>query len=95
MNTIQEKTEQAAMDRMINEMKVEVEEESHHPLLGAPLVDLGDKTIYSVSIKSLRSIPVWERQRAYRHKRAEIMAKEKMKRKDSGLLQQEVKEKRL
>jgi len=91
LKEIQEKAEQAALDRYMTEMKIEAErveerdEASHHPLLGAPLVDLGYKSVYLTSVAQLKTIPVWERQRAYRHERAEFMANDKLKRKDTGL----------
>ena len=53
--------------------------EDHHPLLGAPLVDLGYKRIHVASAKTLASIPVWKKQRIYRHDRAKEMAKDKIK----------------
>lgn len=101
---IEQKAEAAAMERIINEMKIQVgkqetiqqqivdvdvksntESQMHHPLLGVPIVDLGYKAVYSTSVKNLKTIPVWERQRAYRHERAKAMAADKIKRKDIGL----------
>ena len=50
-----------------------------HPVLGRALLDLGYKRIHLVSAKSLASIPVWKKQRIYRHGRAESMATDKLK----------------
>jgi hypothetical protein len=50
-----------------------------HPLLGAPLVDLLYKRVHLVSAKQLATIPVWKKQRIYRHDRANSMAQDKLK----------------
>jgi len=50
-----------------------------HPTLGVPLVDLGHKQVYLVNGQSLANMPVWEKQRIYRHDRAEIIAADIMK----------------
>mmetsp|Transcript_1439 Transcript_1439/g.2124 ORF Transcript_1439/g.2124 Transcript_1439/m.2124 type:complete len:496 (+) Transcript_1439:179-1666(+) len=57
----------------------------HHPILGEVILDLGYKRIYAASAKNLASIPVWERQRVYRHERAKVMATEKRKSLELGL----------
>lgn len=49
-----------------------------HPVLGKPLIDLGYKRVHVVSVKALKAIPVWKRQRIYRHDRAEAMADDKV-----------------
>lgn len=56
-----------------------------HPVLGHQLVDLGYKRVYLSSAAKLASIPVWEKQRAYRHARAKMIAHEKLRKKDIGL----------
>lgn len=56
-----------------------------HPILGACLVDLGHKRIHTASARALSAIPVWKRQRIYRHDRAKAMAKDKLKSLHLGL----------
>jgi len=58
---------------------------AHHPILGAAQVDLGYKRVHLVSAKDLSDIPVWEKQRIYRHARAQSMAKDKQKTLPLGL----------
>lgn len=53
--------------------------ESVHPILGPIVLDLGYKRIHIVSAKSLASIPVWNKQRIYRHDRVKAMANDKLK----------------
>lgn len=48
-------------------------------ILGPVVYDLGYKRCHVVSACQLTSIPVWERQRSYRHDRAKNMAKDKLK----------------
>ena len=50
-----------------------------HPVLGPVVADLGYKRVHLVSAEALSSIPVWEKQRIYRHDRAKTMANDKMK----------------
>jgi hypothetical protein len=50
-----------------------------HPALGRPLVDLGYKQIYLVHGNALANMPVWEKQRIYRHERAEVIARDILK----------------
>jgi hypothetical protein len=50
---------------------------AHHPILGRCLLDLGYKRIHTCSASSLANIPVWKKQRIYRHDRAKIMASDK------------------
>jgi hypothetical protein len=57
----------------------------HHPILGPTLVDLGYKRIHLASAQTLSAIPIWERQRIYRHDRAKVMAQDKLKSMDLGL----------
>lgn len=58
---------------------------NHHPILGPVIFDLGYKRIHIVSAKTLSAIPIWEKQRSYRHDRAKVMANDKMKSFDIGL----------
>jgi len=52
-------------------------EDTVHPILGSLISDLGYKRIHLASANQLSTIPVWEKQRTYRHDRAEAMANEK------------------
>ena len=61
------------------------EEGDFHPILGRPMVDLGYKRIHTVSARALAAVPIWEKQRVYRHDRARTMASDKMKSLDTGL----------
>jgi hypothetical protein len=56
-----------------------------HPILGPVIADLGSKRIHLVSSRALASIPVWKKQRIYRHDRAKSMAKDKLKTLNLGL----------
>lgn len=53
--------------------------EKEHPLLGTACATLGYKSVHLVSAKDLANIPVWEKQRIYRHDRAKAMAQDKLK----------------
>lgn len=57
-----------------------------HPILGPVVLDLGQKQIYQVSSTQLANIPVWKKQRIYRHDRAKLMAADKMKSLHLGVL---------
>lgn len=57
----------------------EVQEEHHHPVLGKACATLGYKSVHLVSANDLADIPVWEKQRIYRHDRARGMAQDKLK----------------
>ena len=52
---------------------------SDHPVLGSAIADLGYKRVHVASVASLKSLPVWEKQRTFRTKRAQSMASDKMK----------------
>jgi len=52
---------------------------SDHPVLGSAVADLGYKRVHIASVSALNSLPVWEKQRTYRHQRAKAMASDKMK----------------
>lgn len=56
-----------------------------HPILGPVLCDLGHKRIHVSSAKSLAALPIWEKQRSYRHDRVKSMAKDKAKTLHIGL----------
>ncbi len=49
-----------------------------HPILGPVLCDLGYKQIYLVPADNLGTIPVWNKNRIYRHRRAQSMALDKL-----------------
>lgn len=51
----------------------------HHPILGPQIAHLSYKRIHLTSASKLASLPVYEKQRAYRHDRAKEMAKDKKK----------------
>ena len=50
-----------------------------HPILGPQIATLPYKRVHLTPASTLASIPVYERQRAYRHDRALMMAKDKRK----------------
>jgi hypothetical protein len=56
-----------------------------HPILGPALQDLGYKRLHLVSADKLATIPVWKKQRIYRHDRAKAMAADKLKTLHLGL----------
>ena len=56
-----------------------------HPVLGPVIADLGYKRVHLVPATTLGTIPVWRRQRVYRHDRAKAMAADKLKTKHLGL----------
>jgi hypothetical protein len=61
-------------------VKLEQVEEMHpHPILGPCILDLGYKRMHVVTAQALAAIPVWEKQRIYRHDRAKTMAADKLK----------------
>lgn len=59
--------------------------QEHHPVLGEVVVDFGYKRLHVVSAKTLANIPVWKKQRIYRHDRAKLMAADKIKSSHLGL----------
>lgn len=63
---------QMGMDEIHSDMNV-------HPVLGKPIGDLGYKQIHLVSADKLGTIPVWNKNRIYRHNRAQAMALDKTK----------------
>ena len=48
-----------------------------HPILGRQIAHLQTKRLYLTRASTLASLPVYEKQRAYRHERAKVMAKDK------------------
>ncbi len=54
-------------------------QQEHHPILGPKIAHLSYKRVHLTSAKKLASLPVYEKQRAYRHDRAKEMAKDKKK----------------
>jgi len=56
-----------------------IDHRNHHPILGPQLACLPYKRIHLTSASTLASLPVYEKQRAYRHDRAQNMAKDKKK----------------
>lgn len=56
-----------------------------HPILGPVIADLGSKRIHAASARALAAIPVWKKQRIYRHGRAKSMARDKIKSLHLGL----------
>ena len=72
-------------DASIESESTDGEDENAHPILGIPMVDLGYKRVHTVSARALSAVPIWERQRVYRHDRARTMASDKMKSLDTGL----------
>jgi hypothetical protein len=56
-----------------------------HPILGHLIADMGYKRIHLASSKNLATIPVWKKQRIYRHGRSKNMATDKMKTLHLGL----------
>jgi hypothetical protein len=75
----------AQVDQEINAQVVEQQEEEHHPVLGEVVADFGFKRLHVVSAKTLANIPVWKKQRIYRHDRAQAMAADKLKTAHFGL----------
>lgn len=76
---IMKRAEEAAMARLRNEIAMQEEflrnvkkdgDDTHHPILGKCIINLGYKRIYLASAEKLSSIPVWQKQRIYRHNRA-------------------------
>jgi hypothetical protein len=55
-----------------------------HPVLGPLVCDLGYKRIYLASSGTLGTLPIWKKQRIYRHSRARSMAVEKVKSMETG-----------
>ena len=56
-----------------------------HPVLGPVIEDLGYKRIHLLSAGKLGTIPIWKKQRIYRHERAKSMVHDKWKSMNLGL----------
>ena len=56
-----------------------------HPILGPVIQDFGYKRIHVLSAGKLGTIPIWKKQRIYRHERAISMVNDKWKSMDLGL----------
>lgn len=50
-----------------------------HPILGEKLIDLGYKSLYLTSVRSLAVAPIWKKQRILRPERAQLIANDKIK----------------
>lgn len=84
-DTVKENIDTMA-DTMVNDDSDISHDDVHiHPVLGRTILDLGYKRIHLVPAEALASIPVWEKQRIYRHDRAKSMASDKLKTLDLGL----------
>ncbi|KAL3931659.1 MAG: hypothetical protein SGBAC_011206 [Bacillariaceae sp.] len=57
---------------------------SVHPVLGPMVCDMGYKRIYLTSSETLGTLPIWKKQRIYRHSRARSMALDKAKNMGNG-----------
>lgn len=56
-----------------------------HPILGPVVCDLGHKRVHLSTVERLAALPVWEKQRFFRHERAKSMARDKAKTLHTGL----------
>lgn len=65
--------------------KTEAEGIGDHPVLGPIIADLGYKRIHLASSENLATVPIWKKQRVYRHGRSKNMAIEKLKTLSLGL----------
>ena len=65
--------------------KLTTDEMGEHPILGKMIADLGYKRVHLASSKNLATIPIWKKQRIYRHGRSRNMAKDKLKTLHLGL----------
>jgi len=61
------------------QQKQQQQQQQEHPVLGPVVADLGYKRVHLVSARALSAIPVWKKQRIYRHDRAKLMAADKLK----------------
>jgi len=81
-----EKAKEVRMEEGLSAIKSsDAQEEGVHPILGRAVVDLGYKRVHTVSARALAAVPIWEKQRVYRHERARTMASDKTKSLDTGL----------
>lgn len=56
-----------------------------HPILGPVVQDFGYKRIHVLSVGKLGTIPIWKKQRIYRHERATAMVEDKWRSMNLGL----------
>jgi hypothetical protein len=89
---------EASKQRVLQEMELtrvrranvyqQWQKEQHeiHPILGQLVQDFGYKRTYTVALDQLKNVPVWEKQRTYRHARAQKMAKDKLQTLHLGML---------
>jgi uncharacterized protein YukE len=78
----------AALEQWKADVAKETQSETQadaHPVLGQVVMDFGYKRLHVVSAKTLANIPVWKKQRIYRHDRAKLMAADKIKSSHLGL----------
>ena len=70
-----------ALERWNKDLERELKEDASvvHPILGPVLQDFGTKRVHAVSAKLLATLPVWKKQRIYRHNRAKSIANDKRK----------------
>eukprot|EP00548_Thalassiothrix_antarctica_P015798 CAMPEP_0194176312 /NCGR_PEP_ID=MMETSP0154-20130528/10236_1 /TAXON_ID=1049557 /ORGANISM="Thalassiothrix antarctica, Strain L6-D1" /LENGTH=401 /DNA_ID=CAMNT_0038890433 /DNA_START=21 /DNA_END=1223 /DNA_ORIENTATION=- len=66
-------------ESLLQQEESQQEEQKEHPMLGKVVADFGYKKIYQVPAQTLVSIPVWKKQRCYRHDRAKVIVKDKLK----------------
>ena len=71
--------EQQQEKEEMNDVQTVETQQSDHPILGPQIAHLSYKRIHLTSASKLASLPVYEKQRAYRHDRAKEMAKDKKK----------------
>ena len=79
---IEEKKDTNGVDEKVLEgegLKQATNNHDHHPILGPQIAALPYKRVHLTSAATLASLPVYEKQRAYRHDRAAKMAKDKKK----------------
>lgn len=76
---------QVQQERATNAAVEESRSVPEHTVLGPALCDLGYKRVHLVSVNNLQNIPVWKKQRIYRHDRAQAMAADKRKTMHLGL----------
>lgn len=75
----------ASLEREKEQPDSTTEELGDHPILGPIVADLGYKRIHLASATNLATIPIWKKQRIYRHGRSKNMANEKLKTLSLGL----------
>mmetsp|Transcript_23494 Transcript_23494/g.34860 ORF Transcript_23494/g.34860 Transcript_23494/m.34860 type:complete len:510 (-) Transcript_23494:591-2120(-) len=79
VNQAQKAAEEEQNNYLHKDSDSSVQEQHHHPILGPQIAHLPYKRIHLTAASKLASLPVYEKQRAYRHDRAKEMAKDKKK----------------